>query len=169
MYQVQDTVLYGSDGLCRIDEIVTKDFCGTPADYYVLKPIHHESSTIYVPMKNETLVHKMRRILSADDIYALIQSMPDEEATWIENEEERKATYRETLSKGDRVGLIRMIKALYTHEQQMRETGKRLRAADERFFKDAEKLLYDEFALVLGIEPEQVLPFIQEQMQGKDS
>ena len=31
--------------------------------------------------------------------------------------------------------------------------------------KDAEKLLYDEFAHVLSISPEQVLPFIMEQVE----
>ena len=36
--------------------------------------------------------------------------------------------------------------------------------ADERFLKDAEKMLYDEFALVLNIREEEVLPFIMEQI-----
>ena len=66
---------------------------------------------------------------------------------------------------GDRMSLIKMIKALYFHQQKQQEKGKRLRASDERFFTEAERILYDEFALVLNIEPEQVLPFIMEQVQ----
>lgn len=36
--------------------------------------------------------------------------------------------------------------------------------SDEHFFKEAERILYEEFALVLKIRPEQVLPFILEQI-----
>ena len=38
--------------------------------------------------------------------------------------------------------------------------------SDERFLKDAERLLYDEFALVLRIKPDQVLPFILKQINS---
>ena len=93
--------------------------------------------------------------------------MPDEQAHWIENDEERKTAYRETLSTGDRPGLIRMIKSLYLRQKEMKGNGKHLRAADERFFKEAERMLYDEFALVLGMEPEEVLPFILERIQDE--
>ena len=63
VYHVEDAVLYGSDGICRISEIVTRDFGGAPVEYYVLKPIRQEASTIYVPVNNEALVHKMRHVL----------------------------------------------------------------------------------------------------------
>ena len=167
MYHVEDAVLYGSDGICRISEIVTRDFGGAPVEYYVLKPIRQEASTIYVPVNNEALVHKMRHVLPEEEILALIEGMPDEQAHWIENDEERKTAYRETLSTGDRPGLIRMIKSLYLRQKEMKGNGKHLRAADERFFKEAERMLYDEFALVLGMEPEEVLPFILERIQEK--
>jgi CarD family transcriptional regulator len=32
--------------------------------------------------------------------------------------------------------------------------------SDEQFMRDAEKILYDEFAYVLGIKREDILPFI---------
>ena len=34
--------------------------------------------------------------------------------------------------------------------------------ADERFFKEAERLLYDEYAVALGVTPDQVQPYISE-------
>ena len=109
----------------------------------------------------------MRHVLPEEEILALIEGMPDEQAHWIENDEERKTAYRETLSTGDRPGLIRMIKSLYLRQKEMKGNGKHLRAADERFFKEAERMLYDEFALVLGMEPEEVLPFILERIQDE--
>ncbi len=40
--------------------------------------------------------------------------------------------------------------------------------ADERFLNEAEKLLYEEFAHVLQIERNQVLPFILKQIQPEE-
>ena len=45
------------------------------------------------------------------------------------------------------------------------EKGKKLHVNDARIFIEAEKMLYEEFAHVLHIEREQVLPFIMEQME----
>ncbi|WP_040197362.1 CarD family transcriptional regulator [Candidatus Soleaferrea massiliensis] len=164
MYEINDTVLYGGHGVCRIVEIEERDLCGNRMEYYILKPVYDEKSTVFVPVHNEALTTKMRRILSVDEIYALIASMPNEDSKWIENENERKEKYREIISCGDRIQLIRAIKALYQHQQEQQARGRKLHLADERFFKEAEKMLYDEFALVLHIKPEQVFPFIQEQI-----
>ena len=78
--------------------------------------------------------------------------MPKEKPNWIENEQERKAKYKEIIAKGDRRELIRLIKSVYLHGQKLKLTGKKLHVVDERFLKEAERLLYDEFAHVLKIE-----------------
>lgn len=109
-YKVNDTILYGAQGICRIAEITERDFGGNFIKYYVLKTVFNDNSTILVPMENEALTAKMRRILSAEEIYDLIQSMPDEELIWIENETARKEQYRAILSNGDREELVRLIK-----------------------------------------------------------
>ena len=58
-----------------------------------------------------------------------------------------------------------MIKALYRHQETRQAQGRKLHVSDERFLKEAERTLYDEFALVLNIEQDQVLPFILEQIE----
>ena len=58
-----------------------------------------------------------------------------------------------------------MIKALYFHQREQQKNGRRLHITDERFMKEAEKMLYEEFAYVLNIRKDQVLPFILNQVQ----
>ncbi len=164
-YQINDTILYGTQGVCKITGTVQKDFGGCVMDYYTLQPVYSDNSVIYVPMHNEALLRKMRRVLSPEEIYTLIQAMPRQEVSWIENENERKERCREILSRGDRLELIRAIKALYLHQQELQKTGKKLHVSDERFLKEAEKMLYDEFALVLNIKEDEVLPFIMKQIE----
>ena len=43
--------------------------------------------------------------------------------------------------------------------------GTELVGADEKVMKEAEKMLYEEFAHVLDIRPSQVLPFIMQQIE----
>lgn len=165
MIQINDTILYSSEGVCTVIDIVEQDFGGKPVKYYVLKPVYNKNSTVYVPVDNETLTAKMRRVLSAAEIHEIIRAIPSESPMWIEDEAERKETYREILLRGDRMELLRMIKALYEHQQTQRAKGKHLHTADEHFFKEAEKILYNEFALVLQIRPDQVVPFILQQVE----
>ncbi len=164
MFQVNDTILYGTDGVCTISEITHMTIKGKTLEYYVLKPAQGSQSTIYVPTQNEKLLGKMRKVLSAEEIHEMIQSMPDEETVWIEDEAERKQTCARILQSGDRRALIRMIKALYLHQQDLKRAGRKFHVSDERFLKEAERILYNEFAHVLHLEQSEVLPFIREQI-----
>jgi len=160
MVRVNDVVLYGVDGICHVTGKTTRTLGGSPQEYYVLKPVSQEGSTIYVPADNPALVERMQRILSLDEVMALIRSIPDEETIWIEDDARRRATYREIIAGGDRREIVRVIKTLYERDRALKESHRKMPAADERLMKDAEKRLYDEFAHVLNIEPGQVLPFI---------
>lgn len=164
MFNVNDTILYGTHGICKITDITEQKFNGSTNKYYILQPLHNTSSTIYVPMDNEKLIAKMRRILSEEEIYELIKAMPDKNGAWIENKNERNEYFRSILSNGDRAEIIKLIKIIYQHKEELKAIGKKLHASDEQFFKEAEKVIYDEFALVLNIRYDQVLPFIVDQI-----
>lgn len=165
MFQINDTILYGADGICVIKEITERTFGGKTQEYYVLEPVYGNQSTIYVPTGSEKLLAKMRRILSAEEIHELIESMPEDELLWIENESERKQAYSEILRSGDRKAMVRLIKTLYLRQQELKQSNRKFHACDERFMKDAEKILYHEFAHVLHLKPQEVQPFILNQIR----
>ena len=92
MFEKEDIILYGVHGVCKITELVEREYGGVSKQYYVLKPMYNDNTSIlYVPVDSQVLVSKMKRVLSAEEIYALIRSMPKEQAIWIEDERERKA------------------------------------------------------------------------------
>ncbi len=160
MFGVGDTVLYGSQGVCRIVGTDEKELGDTVVQYYVLKPFGDENSTVFVPLSNKELVSKMRSVMSSDEIHGMIKEMPDEETMWIEDDNQRKQKYHEVLLEGDRKKLVRLIKTLHIREEIQNKKGRRLHQSDEMVLKQAEKLLYGEFAAVLHIKPEEVLPMI---------
>lgn len=165
MFGINDTVIYGTDGACKITEVVQKEIGGKTADYFVLRPVYDHSATIFVPIDNPKLMSRMRKVMSSDEVYDLIHSMPDEETIWIENESERKEKYKSIIAGGDGRKLVQIVKTLYMHQNDQKAKGRKLHLCDERFLKDAEKILYDEFALVLGLDRAQVLPFIMQQVE----
>lgn len=166
MYKINDIVIYKNEGVCKISDIVIKSFKDKEIEYYVLKPVYKENSEIFVPKNNAELVSRMREVLSKEEIITLIKAMPQEDDIWIEDENQRKEQYKLLIKNGDRTELIRLIKTLFKHKEKQKEAGKKIHITDERFFKDAEAILYDEFAYVLGISQNQVVPFIIEQLEN---
>lgn len=164
MYSINDTVLYGANGVCRVSDICQKEFSGTAKDYYILRPISNEALTIFVPVNNKLLTDKIKRILSQKEICELISSLSNEPISWIEDDMERKEHYRSVLLSGNRRETLKMIRELYIHKQEQQSKGKKMHLSDEQFLKEAEKLLYSEFSLVLNIKEDEVPSFIAERM-----
>ncbi len=125
MFQTNDIVLYGVNGVCKIINITAKDLCGKKMNYYVLQEVYHTKSILFVPVDNTELTAKMKRILSSEEIKEMIRSMPDEKTFWMPNESQRKEKYAEILKSGDRSAFIRMIKTLYHHREELQQKGKK--------------------------------------------
>ena len=157
MFQINDVIIYGTQGVCRITGTEEKCVSGKKRTYFVLKPVGDKGATIFVPTDNEAVLRKMRRLLTKDEIHQLIDSMERENAPWEENENLRKEQFKAILAKGDHWELIQMIKGIYGYKKAREAEGKRLHMADERFFKDAEQILYNEFQYVLDLKDREEL------------
>ena len=165
MYSVNDMVLYGADGVCTIANIVEKPLLGVTRLFYELHPVNRRDAVLFLPTDNEKTMAKLRRVLTRDEIISAIHSMPEEKNIWIEKESIRKETYARIIKSGDHRKVIQLIKTLYEHREQLIDSGHKMHSADENFLKEAETVLYDEFAYVLKIDRKDVLPFIQTEME----
>ena len=166
MFQVNDVIIYGAQGVCKITGTEEKIIDGKKKTYFVLKPVSDKGATIFVPMDNELILKKMRRLLTTEEMHKLIDSMQEDNALWVENENERKELYKSILVKGDHGEIIKMLKAIYAHKKQREAEGKRLHMCDERFFKDAEQILYNEFQYVLHLKDRsELLSYILSRME----
>lgn len=170
MFQVNDVIIYGTQGVCKITGTEEKVLSGTKKTYFVLKPVSDHGATIFVPTDNALALKKMRPLLTKEEIDQLIDSMPGENGEWITNENERRDHYKSILAKGDHLELIKMIKAIYAHKKQREAEGKRLHMSDERFFKDAEQILYHEFQYVLDLGgKEDLMTYIFDRLGNKNT
>ena len=167
MFNEGDTVIYGMQGVCRIEGKEIRAVRGQYIEYYILKPVFDQDSTIYVPSKSEKWTAKMRPVMDRKEVEDLISLMPDEKTSWIEDDNERKTVFQNILSNGDRTEIMKMIKSIFLHRIKQEERGKRLHQVDEVVLDRAERLLYEEFAYVLNIDPKEVLPLISSRIGEK--
>lgn len=165
MFQVNDMVLYGTNGVCKLVDIDVRDCGGRMVEYYILKPIYASNSTVFVPVNNEKLTSKMRYVLTKEEIDEKIRLIPESSPGWIDDERTRKERFKDIVSRADTFELIQLIKTLLEHQEAMMARGKKLHVADERMLQEAEKMICDEFSYVLGISKEEVPSYITDSMK----
>lgn len=168
MFEIGSYVMYGNHGVCTIAELRTEDFSGESKQYYILEPKDERAMTIYVPTDAPALLAQMRPLLTEQEIGALIASLQEEDtAEWIADHKARAEYFSQVLREGDRRRMLEMIRLIWTRRRAQAALGKKLYQADEHAFAKAERLLYGEFAVVLGIEHDEVVDYIRTHMASQ--
>lgn len=155
MKTVGELVVYGANGVCKIEDLREESFAGTPRLYYILHPISEQgNSRIFVPADNESLTAEMRAILQPEELYATVRSLaPFGEDEWPVDGRSRSKRCRDLLATGGREPFIRLIKTVRGQEKEPS-------ASEESACNRAAAMLYQEFSLVLELEKGDVIPFI---------
>ena len=160
MYRVGDIVVYGTEGLCEICDITERTFGNDTIEYFVLRTFNKGGEMVYVPKNNKKVLERMRHVLTFDEAEAILTEGPAQPAEWVSSDRERQKVYKQILLCGSIRDILSMTRTLYIHQLELEGKGKKLHAADERFMRDAEKMLFEELAYVYKISVEEVLPMI---------
>lgn len=150
-----DIILYGAQGICKIDCIQTKQIGKQKADYYVLKPIYNDNTAVFVPVDNELLTAKMQNVLTKSQAEELAAKAADIDIVEAKDETQKRELYKAILSSSDREKLIALIKTIRLERDARRQNNKKLNINDEQTLRKAELLLYNELAFVYGVEPDE--------------
>lgn len=160
MFKIDDLILYGNTGVCRVVDISTKDIPGVSKNrlYYTLKPLY-QTGTVYTPIDNKKVF--MRPIISRQEAQQLISSIPEIDAQAFHSPvlSELTAHYERSIQSYDCVELTRLTKSLYIKKREMAEQKRKFGAIDDRFMKRAEELLFGELSAALGIAREEVVSY----------
>ena len=165
MFSVGDTVSYSTQGICKIKEITEMAVGKVKKKYFVLVPVQDEKATVYVPTDNEKLLDNMRAVLSEEKINALIERAANNPMQWIENDLARKEHCSNIIKSGDSYELMRLIQMLYIKREELKTSKKHFHISDEKYLRNAEHLLHDEFSYVLHINKEDVPDYILNKIQ----
>ncbi len=165
MFQSGECVIYGIHGVCRVIGTEKQMVNRKRTEYLVLEPVGQMDSRFYLPTGNETAMAKLRPVLDADSLNALLESAEIRQGEWIADENTRKQYYRELVSGGDRNAVLKMVCALYRYRASQFAAGKKFHQCDDNFLRDAEKVLASEICLVLDKTPEDAKTYLREKLQ----
>lgn len=162
MFQPGEKIVYGTTGVCTVQEVTPRDdLPGTAPGtlYYALEPLSG-SGVIYLPVDAPVF---MRPVITRQEAEALVARIPEmaAEAYHQRNLQMLRNHYQEVLQSHDCEKLLEMTMSIHVKEKQAIKAGRRLGQIDARFQKRAEELLWGELAVALEIPVEEVPRYIQ--------
>jgi len=166
-YSKGDYIRYSQNGVCYIEDIKQMKnpvFQNNLKQFYVLKPVGNEKSTVYVPTDNAELTSRMRYILKKQDIDSLIDSVKKSSLEWINDRRLRAESFKKIIKTSDQQELLKLVSCIYLKKQEWAVAGKKLSATDDGILKQAEELIDNEFTFVLGLKKGQVGEYIRNRL-----
>lgn len=160
MFKVEDFVIYGNNGVCKVKEIGPVDISGIPKTrlYYTLVPVYSKGSEIHTPVDNNKVT--LRAVIEREEAKELIADMGNIEILWFAEDKKRENVFRDVIRTCDCREWIKVIKTTYLNKQSRIAEGKRVTASDEKYLHIAEDYLYGELAVALNVKKDQVGEFI---------
>ncbi len=145
MFEINEVVVYRQE----IFRIIDKKKQGpSQQEVLVLAPYQEqEGLTTRLQIPAEQQDRLLRRLSTPKQIQALIERIPkiplvEGNNRMIEND------YRQLLKKGDLDGWVQIIKTTWVRNHQRIQEHKKSGAIDDKYFHEAERLLYAEIAAV---------------------
>lgn len=162
MYKVGNYVVYKRE-VCEVISIKEKKFMDM--DYYVLVPISDNTLKIDVPVNNK--MGYLRPLITKKEVEDIIKTIPNIKPIistdrLIENE------YRNLLNTNKHEDLIKIIKTTYLRNKERLDNNKKIGGKDDEYFKQAEKYLYSEFSIVLGMSYDETKKYVIEKVKEID-
>lgn len=164
MFEKGGYIVYGTTGVCEIEDITSPEMKGVSANrlYYVLNPCFQKGNRIFTPVDNAKV--PIRAVMTEKEAKALVKEIPGIEELWEKDDKLREKRYKEAIRSCDPREWVRIIKTSYLRQEERRAQGKKATTVDERYFHSAEDHLYSELAIALGIPREKVKTYIKEQI-----
>lgn len=160
MYKVNDIVVYRRD-VCKIIGKHRSDFTGEQC--YILVPYEQQDGSVkmQVPVSNKG--GHLRSLITKEEIDRLIEETPDIER--LENKPANMKSQYAALLKTDNIAdLIRIIKTSHSRNQARREANRKMASVDDEYLQKAEKYLYAEIAVAMGMTFEESKQFFENEV-----
>ena len=157
MYPKGSYIFYGQAGVCKVDEIGPLD--GVPDArqglYYTLEVVG-EPGRVFVPVDTSAY---LRPILTYEEAQALLREIPSLKADLSSaSTRQWEDRYRAMVKSHSCREMVRLLKTVEGRP------GRRQSSMDERYRKRAQRLLYTELSVALGVSPERAEALVEERL-----
>ncbi len=156
MFDVGEYIVYGQNGICRIEDITHPDISGYDDDrlYYVLVPERSRESRLFCPTDNTKVV--LRKIVTAQEAMEAIDEAESMEPLQVANDCMRDECYKNVMKSCELKQWIQIIKTLLIRKKEREAAGKKITATDERYLNAAQEVLFTEVSIATGKDKDEV-------------
>lgn len=163
MYQPGDTIIYSSQGVCRVLGVCHPPISSADPNklYYNLSPLYSDVH-IYIPVDTKVF---MRPVIGREEAESLIRRLPKLPEKMYDggnlNPTLLRNYYNSFLETNDCEAFFQLIKGIYAKTNGKQKMGQ----TDKAYMKRLEDLLYGELAVALEIPREQVVSYIEDTLR----
>ncbi|MBN7774206.1 CarD family transcriptional regulator [Clostridium aminobutyricum] len=169
MYQQGDFIIYGSSGVCHIEEVCTLDhilMSDKDQLYYKLAPIY-DNGVIYTPINTAIFIRAIITKQQAEQLVSQITEIvpiPEILENVCDNHNVRALSdlYEKFLQTYDPEKLLQIIKTVHIKNSILIKNSKQLGQTDQKYMKQAEAFLFGELAVALEISYDDLKKLIEE-------
>lgn len=157
MFKKNDIVVYRGE-VCKIVGKQRSDFTGEQC--YIMIPFFQQDGSVrhQVPVANKG--GHLRNLVTKEEIQQLIESTPDIEM--LENKPANmKSQYAALLKSEDLKDLICIIKTSFARNKARLDSNKRIASIDDEYMHRAEKFLFNEISIVMGMDYDQAKQYFE--------
>lgn len=147
MFQQGQQIIYGGNGVCRIEEIVERDI-GVPGVQQVYVIRLASGLTSYVPVESSVF---MRALITPEEAKQVLADYPSIGVRTFtgSNSKALADQYRAVIARHDPREMLCLYKSLRNKVEQARRAGKKPGTMDERFAAAALEQVAQELSIVL--------------------
>ena len=153
MFEVDDKVMYGIIGVCKVEAIDTPPINGVTGDYYFLQPIFDNRGLIYSPIENKVPMREIMTKSQCDDLIARAKNCQDDEDL---SKDINLTDYDTCIKSQDAASLLHLIRFLYSTKNARAKELRKMKSMDNRVLATARKLLYGEMAVAMDCSIEKI-------------
>ena len=166
MFEKGEYIIYGSNGVCEVQDYMSAAGESDNRTYYVLAPMRSRGSTIFSPVDNQKVL--MRKVMTKEEAREFLRDIPEYEDMEIRESRTQEQQYKEILQSCSTTDSFRLLKALYRRKRKREAAGRRITAVDEKYLYLAKDCLLNELAVALDMDVEEVETLLSDRIKSTE-
>ncbi|MBQ9013573.1 MAG: CarD family transcriptional regulator [Bacilli bacterium] len=161
MFKINSYVMYKND-VCIVKDISKNKY--TNKECYTLVPVVDNTLKISIPTDNKNI----RKIITKSEVEDLINKIPNIDVIKTDAHN-LEVEYRNLIHTSKHEDLIKIIKTTYLRNKKRIDEKRSASQKDKEYFEKAEKYLYSEIAVSLGISYDDAKKYVVSKVEEKEN
>lgn len=155
MYKINDYILYGNRGVCKIQNIAALELTGLRSEeiYFWLQPVAQTHLSIYIPVSRGA---ELAPLLPREEALRILQEFPQIPAAEPMSRFQLEQYFKESMQQNDPRRLLALLKFLSDYRLQRMRIHKKVNASVQRYLREARQRIIETLSYALQQDGQQI-------------